>query len=154
MAVLSSPEHETRSWFCISRYFLIFLGGWVDGNSKMFPISDRADTLTWANPGIPAITCAAKWFPRRHAPIDLLPLQPFDYKLFHTNQNPANIGARRNSCTHLTLNGLGQPMLNFLPSTVIGILSALLLALNTLLDRKSTRLNSSHVKISYAVFCL
>src|SRR5690606_40718664 len=24
----------------------------------------------------------------------------------------------------------------------------------TLLDRKSTRLNSSHVKISYAVFCL
>src|SRR5436309_11971318 len=27
-------------------------------------------------------------------------------------------------------------------------------ALRTLLDRKSTRLNSSHVKISYAVFCL
>src|SRR5690606_41509536 len=25
---------------------------------------------------------------------------------------------------------------------------------STLLDRKSTRLNSSHVKISYAVFCL
>src|SRR5690606_40845976 len=25
---------------------------------------------------------------------------------------------------------------------------------NVLLDRKSTRLNSSHVKISYAVFCL
>src|SRR5690606_40930495 len=27
-------------------------------------------------------------------------------------------------------------------------------ALNSLQDRKSTRLNSSHVKISYAVFCL
>src|SRR5690606_40454248 len=27
-------------------------------------------------------------------------------------------------------------------------------SLYTLLDRKSTRLNSSHVKISYAVFCL
>src|SRR5690606_40286592 len=27
-------------------------------------------------------------------------------------------------------------------------------ALDHLLDRKSTRLNSSHVKISYAVFCL
>src|SRR5690606_39960966 len=26
--------------------------------------------------------------------------------------------------------------------------------ISTLLDRKSTRLNSSHVKISYAVFCL
>src|SRR6266511_793128 len=28
------------------------------------------------------------------------------------------------------------------------------LEFETLLDRKSTRLNSSHVKISYAVFCL
>src|SRR5690606_40281298 len=28
------------------------------------------------------------------------------------------------------------------------------LSMNTGLDRKSTRLNSSHVKISYAVFCL
>src|SRR5690349_22595947 len=28
------------------------------------------------------------------------------------------------------------------------------LLLNTFLDRKSTRLNSSHVEISYAVFCL
>src|SRR5690606_41541995 len=28
------------------------------------------------------------------------------------------------------------------------------LRLNTEIDRKSTRLNSSHVKISYAVFCL
>src|SRR5690606_41243955 len=29
-----------------------------------------------------------------------------------------------------------------------------MLTLKTILDRKSTRLNSSHVKISYAVFCL
>src|SRR5690625_5463798 len=29
-----------------------------------------------------------------------------------------------------------------------------LFSLNRLLDRKSTRLNSSHVAISYAVFCL
>src|SRR5690606_40475774 len=29
-----------------------------------------------------------------------------------------------------------------------------LLRLDTFADRKSTRLNSSHVKISYAVFCL
>src|SRR5207302_11424693 len=29
-----------------------------------------------------------------------------------------------------------------------------LVALDLILDRKSTRLNSSHVKISYAVFCL
>src|SRR5690606_39788897 len=30
----------------------------------------------------------------------------------------------------------------------------ILLHILTLIDRKSTRLNSSHVKISYAVFCL
>src|SRR5690606_40004499 len=32
--------------------------------------------------------------------------------------------------------------------------AALLRRLGQVLDRKSTRLNSSHVKISYAVFCL
>src|SRR5207302_4979996 len=31
---------------------------------------------------------------------------------------------------------------------------SLLVGLTSMLDRKSTRLNSSHVKISYAVFCL
>src|SRR2546430_7699233 len=35
-----------------------------------------------------------------------------------------------------------------------GLLPALLIALATLADRKSTRLNSSHSQISYAVFCL
>src|SRR5690606_40381919 len=33
-------------------------------------------------------------------------------------------------------------------------LAVLVFALHELRDRKSTRLNSSHVKISYAVFCL
>src|SRR5690606_40887051 len=32
--------------------------------------------------------------------------------------------------------------------------SAVAKSINDCLDRKSTRLNSSHVKISYAVFCL
>src|SRR5690606_40048079 len=40
-----------------------------------------------------------------------------------------------------------------LPSTS-GIWGATAFALALLLDRKSTRLNSSHVKLSYAVFCL
>src|SRR3712207_8746468 len=34
------------------------------------------------------------------------------------------------------------------------VLRHLLAALHRLLDRKSTRLNSSHANISYAVFCL
>src|SRR3712207_7892642 len=36
----------------------------------------------------------------------------------------------------------------------IAILYSLLMCLHMLLDRKSTRLNSSHANISYAVFCL
>src|SRR5690606_10704316 len=44
----------------------------------------------------------------------------------------------------------------FLDRDPTGRLSAMMLerALRNELDRKSTRLNSSHVKISYAVFCL
>src|SRR5690606_32235120 len=37
---------------------------------------------------------------------------------------------------------------------VLGIAGLLLFVLSLTADRKSTRLNSSHVKISYAVFCL
>src|SRR5690242_21621181 len=39
-----------------------------------------------------------------------------------------------------------------IPYVVFGI--ALLLLFHTVGDRKSTRLNSSHMSISYAVFCL
>src|SRR5690606_39505666 len=38
--------------------------------------------------------------------------------------------------------------------TLTGTSSAVKRPLSSALDRKSTRLNSSHVKISYAVFCL
>src|SRR5690606_32871404 len=50
---------------------------------------------------------------------------------------------------------------DFAPAHVLGVLSILFWLLMLVvsvkyvaLDRKSTRLNSSHVKISYAVFCL
>src|SRR5690606_40121495 len=38
--------------------------------------------------------------------------------------------------------------------TAVGACFGLAYCVNKALDRKSTRLNSSHVKISYAVFCL
>src|SRR5204863_1617900 len=45
-----------------------------------------------------------------------------------------------------------QPIL--IPVAIAAILTYLLDPLVTKIDRKSTRLNSSHVEISYAVFCL
>src|SRR5690349_24189441 len=52
---------------------------------------------------------------------------------------------RANAC------GSGRPLTS---SRVHGASVALMRALVTAGDRKSTRLNSSHVEISYAVFCL
>src|SRR5690606_41719277 len=46
---------------------------------------------------------------------------------------------------------LRWPIVGFWGGVFIGIIAMLVL---WLIDRKSTRLNSSHVKISYAVFCL
>src|SRR3989442_7662159 len=42
----------------------------------------------------------------------------------------------------------------FLAGVSAGLLWALLAGYAARIDRKSTRLNSSHVRISYAVFCL
>src|SRR5690606_41774280 len=48
-----------------------------------------------------------------------------------------------------------QHALSFMGSASLQTLVAILVGMFiSLLDRKSTRLNSSHVKISYAVFCL
>src|SRR5690606_41154009 len=47
-----------------------------------------------------------------------------------------------------------RPLLARLHQTGQDLLALEGLAAPVLLDRKSTRLNSSHVKISYAVFCL
>src|SRR5699024_11893333 len=52
--------------------------------------------------------------------------------------------------------GAGFVFFNFfckMPDILLSIFSVLA-AIPPLLDRKSTRLNSSHVSISYAVFCL
>src|SRR5256885_12909264 len=46
--------------------------------------------------------------------------------------------------------GFGFPFVAFLPSHAEEIVSLVVLPI----DRKSTRLNSSHLVISYAVFCL
>src|SRR5690554_7279862 len=42
----------------------------------------------------------------------------------------------------------------FLARGFLGCRQAILVTLGVFEDRKSTRLNSSHVRISYAVFCL
>src|SRR3712207_7050686 len=43
---------------------------------------------------------------------------------------------------------------SFVPATTLLLLFGSTRTLPTALDRKSTRLNSSHANISYAVFCL
>src|SRR5699024_11461945 len=53
----------------------------------------------------------------------------------------------------LSLQGFGQP-LPFRPGEPVGLGGVVLEVEPGDQDRKSTRLNSSHVSISYAVFCL
>src|ERR1039457_5590441 len=48
----------------------------------------------------------------------------------------------------------GSLIAGLLGGYVTGLLSGVLISLPAVLDRKSTRLNSSHLVISYAVFCL
>src|SRR5690554_7415456 len=45
-------------------------------------------------------------------------------------------------------------LIMFLPLFVVEWIGGIELSYQNLRDRKSTRLNSSHVRISYAVFCL
>src|SRR5690606_40116065 len=49
---------------------------------------------------------------------------------------------------------IGVPVVAAVATAVVGNVLSMLLFVNSAQDRKSTRLNSSHVKISYAVFCL
>src|SRR5690606_41653296 len=75
--------------------------------------------------------------------------------------SPSSVLGVSHSGQHLTGRRASRPALLYADSG-IGPVRGLSLCLMTLglsergstLDRKSTRLNSSHVKISYAVFCL
>src|SRR3712207_6948126 len=60
------------------------------------------------------------------------------------------------SCWFLALSGTGRPRRSLGLDAGVGqhAAPALLLGHEEFADRKSTRLNSSHANISYAVFCL
>src|SRR5207253_3851229 len=79
----------------------------------------------------------------------LLPLTDFDFKLRAANGNDRAGSAKfkRRSATRAFVDG--SP---YAPQQQLEITAVARRRLN--LDRKSTRLNSSHVAISYAVFCL
>src|SRR5258705_4797737 len=68
--------------------------------------------------------------------------------LFRSNGSAASGGSRFrveiNSPSAAAASGLTYPLISTTSATSLGLL----------IDRKSTRLNSSHLGISYAVFCL
>src|SRR5690554_5803950 len=76
--------------------------------------------------------------------------------LIFSSQAFVNIGVNMGL---LLTKGLTLPLVSYGGSSllVMAIMIALVLRIGTdaiIIDRKSTRLNSSHVRISYAVFCL
>src|SRR5690606_41842456 len=75
---------------------------------------------------------------------DALPI----YAVFKTLDNELQLKVRLNNQTS---NQLLSDLMNF--GEVTHFVEEIP-SINDILDRKSTRLNSSHVKISYAVFCL
>src|SRR5699024_11217033 len=67
----------------------------------------------------------------------------------------ANLALARHGARHRKRSGSQQPSEPDEPGSGTAIaLGALLDGIPESIDRKSTRLNSSHVSISYAVFCL
>src|SRR5699024_1060642 len=54
--------------------------------------------------------------------------------------------------TEVTVNKMTVVIINI--CTFYCVLKIVILRIKLIIDRKSTRLNSSHVSISYAVFCL
>src|SRR5690606_41115892 len=90
-----------------------------------------------------------------------LPISPMNANIYH---NPA-CGTSRNTLALIRHAGIEPTVIEYLrqpPSRerLIELIAAAGLGTREALrqkgtpDRKSTRLNSSHVKISYAVFCL
>src|SRR5436305_11904315 len=68
---------------------------------------------------------------------------------------PLQAQANRRGHPELSLaNPIAADMSDMRPSLLPGLVTAVTRPGNRLGDRKSTRLNSSHVRISYAVFCL
>src|SRR5690554_7392820 len=59
-----------------------------------------------------------------------------------------------NTLTKISNNTIQEPLLNVNGSKVAYAFENNLYVFDVASDRKSTRLNSSHVRISYAVFCL
>src|SRR5207302_5643486 len=66
-------------------------------------------------------------------------------RIGHVHQHRACVGDARRSLVHVAVEEILDRLFRHFHLLGFGV---------RLVDRKSTRLNSSHVKISYAVFCL
>src|SRR5207249_11793343 len=82
------------------------------------------------------------------------PLSPYT-TLFRSDTSDRRVGRALAAAAASGALGFGADYPHPIPALVlIAPLPVLLAALRSSADRKTTRLNSSHVSISYAVFCL
>src|SRR5256885_13255995 len=77
-------------------------------------------------------------------------VEPGEVAVSELNYDPARAGAEFVELANLSSRAVNLRGIRFLD----GITYSFADHRDTLLDRKSTRLNSSHLVISYAVFCL
>src|SRR5205807_8531481 len=89
---------------------------------------------------------------RRSSDLDSLALSPDGHggSLRALHRSGALVDMRKRGVEHLSYFQVDNPLVHVIDPLYLGVGKVL----DAALDRKSTRLNSSHLVISYAVFCL
>src|SRR5690606_6510852 len=132
----------------------------LDETRSMRSKEDAHDYRYFPDPDLPPLVIAPEWVEQVKAQMPELPAQKrarFEQELGLSAYDAAQLTMSRASADYFeaVAEQLPQGQAKLAANWVLGELSA---ALNReeleIADRKSTRLNSSHVKSSYAVFCL
>src|SRR3989442_4943965 len=76
------------------------------------------------------------------------------FRSLRPHQRARQDDVERHADTGKTTDRLAQPLHALIGERTLAVVGPLVAATTASVDRQSTRLNSSHVRISYAVFCL